>query len=249
MKILGIIPARYASTRFPGKPLFVIDGKSMIRRVYEQSKRCSSLSELVIATDDERIYRHVLEFGGNAIMTSENHKSGTERCNEAADKLQTDNISYDVIINIQGDEPYINPEQISDLANCFENKSVAIATLVKRIQYTEQLNNPNVVKVIFDRNMKAICFSRSVLPYVRGKQENDWISSFPFFKHIGIYGYTRTILREITKLGESPIERAESLEQMRWIENGYSIHVRETEYESIAIDAPEDLLLITNKDK
>lgn len=246
MKIIGIIPARYASTRFPGKPLVVIDGKSMIQRVYEQASRCTELDELVIATDDERIEKHVHVFGGRVMMTSPHHKSGTERCNEVIQHLRG-SARYDVAINIQGDEPFLEPAQVSQLIGCFRLPGVTIATLVKKIVKTEELLNPNVVKVIFDRNDKAIYFSRQALPFLRGREQPQWLKSQSYYKHIGIYGYTTPVLGEITRLERSALEKAESLEQLRWIENGYSIHIRETEIENIAIDSPADLLKITNR--
>jgi 3-deoxy-manno-octulosonate cytidylyltransferase (CMP-KDO synthetase) len=247
MKILGIIPARYASSRFPGKPLVMIDGKSMVQRVYEQALKCRELSSVVIATDNEIIEKHIETFHGNVIMTSVHHQSGTERCQEVLEKLGNDpDYNFDVVINIQGDEPFIDPGQISELANTFRNPEVGLATLVKRIKSPEELTNPNVVKVIFDNNFRAIYFSRSALPYFRGKETSEWLDNCDYFKHIGIYGYRPEMLRVIVKLAASPLETAESLEQLRWIENGYTVHVRETEFESLAIDTPADLLKITN---
>jgi 3-deoxy-manno-octulosonate cytidylyltransferase (CMP-KDO synthetase) len=237
MNILGIIPARYASTRFPGKPLVDIAGKSMIQRVYEQAKKCPSLTEVIVATDDERIFGHVTNFGGVAVMTSPDHQSGTDRCAEVA--LQ--HPQYDVIINIQGDEPYIDPEQITKLAACFTSADVQLATLIKKIQTTEELNNPNSPKVLINKYAEAIYFSRSPLPYLRGYEPAEWLKHYTYFKHIGIYGYRKDILQMVTKLPVSPLERAESLEQLRWIENGYRIKVAETELETFAVDVPSDL--------
>jgi 3-deoxy-manno-octulosonate cytidylyltransferase (CMP-KDO synthetase) len=238
MKILGIIPARYASSRFPGKPLVDIAGKSMIQRVYEQAKKCTHLAEVIIATDDERILNHVIAFGGLAVMTSINHQSGTDRCAEVA----LAHPQYDIIINIQGDEPYIDPEQISKLAGCFNAPDVQIATLVKGIKSEQELHNPNSPKVVVNKLAEAVYFSRSALPHIRGEEPQNWLEFYPYFKHIGIYGYRADILQQITKLPISPLEKAESLEQLRWIENGYRIKVAETELETYAIDAPEDLL-------
>jgi 3-deoxy-manno-octulosonate cytidylyltransferase (CMP-KDO synthetase) len=247
MKILGIIPARYASSRFPGKPLVMIDGKSMIQRVYEQTLKCRELSSVIIATDSEIIEKHIRSFKGNVVMTSVHHKSGTERCLEVLEKFKVDqNDSFDVIVNIQGDEPFFDPHQISELIHCFGNEDVQIATLVKAIKSNEELSNPNVVKVIFDKNFKAIYFSRFSIPFYRGKNTEEWLKERAYFKHIGIYAYRSSALMEIAKLSVSPLEKAESLEQLRWIENGYPIHVRETEFESFAIDSPADLLKITN---
>src|ERR1700761_8588803 len=238
MNILGIIPARYLSTRFPGKPLVDIAGKSMIQRVYEQAKKCTRLSEVIVATDDDRIYNHVTGFGGVAIMTNTNHQSGTDRCAEVARAHQ----QYQVIINIQGDEPYIDPEQIARLAACFSTADVQIATLVKRVQTPQELHNPNSPKVIINKLDEAVYFSRSAVPHIRGEEPQNWLEFYPFFKHIGIYGYRADILQQITKLPVSALEKAESLEQLRWIENGYKIKVAETELETYAIDTPEDLI-------
>lgn len=237
MQILGIIPARYASTRFPGKPLVDIAGKSMIQRVYEQAKKCAGLSEVIVATDDERISNNVAEFGGMAAMTSANHQSGTDRCAEVALKYP----QYDVIINIQGDEPFIDPEQISKLISCFKSQDTQIATLIKKIKNKQELFNPNSPKVLVNMRSEAIYFSRSPLPYIRGQEQQNWLQHFTYFKHIGIYGYRADILQNITKLPPSALEKAESLEQLRWIENGYRIKVAETELETYAVDMPEDL--------
>lgn len=237
MKILGIIPARYASTRFPGKPLADIAGKSMIQRVYEQAKKCPDLSEVIVATDDKRIFDHVVGFHGLVVITSADHQSGTDRCAEVA----LSHPEYDVIINIQGDEPYIEPEQISQLARCFNDPDTQIATLVKKIQNEQELFNSNAPKVVVNNHAEAIYFSRSPLPYIRGQEEKSWLQQYPYFKHIGIYGYRSDILQQITKLPVSPLEKAESLEQLRWIENGYPIKVAETDFETFAVDTPEDL--------
>ena len=237
MNILGIIPARYASTRFPGKPLVDIAGKSMIQRVYEQAKKCIDLAEVIVATDDGRIYDHVVNFGGLAIITSADHQSGTDRCAEVA-LLRP---QYDVIINIQGDEPYIDPEQVSKLAACFNDADTQIATLIKKVQNEQELFNPSSPKVIVNKLSEAIYFSRSPLPHIRGHEQKDWLNYFTYFKHIGIYGYRADVLQQITKLPVSSLEKAESLEQLRWIENGYRIKVSETELETYAVDTPEDL--------
>ncbi|MDB5007375.1 MAG: kpsU [Mucilaginibacter sp.] len=238
MNILGIIPARFASTRFPGKPLVDIAGKSMIQRVYEQAKKCVHLSEVIVATDDTRIYDHVLKFGGEVIMTSPDHQSGTDRCAEVA--LQ--HPQYNVIINIQGDEPYIDPEQIGKLATCFNNADTQIATLIKKVQNEQELFNINSPKVVINKLSEAVYFSRSPLPHIRGQEQQKWLNYYTYFKHIGIYGYRADILQQITKLPVSSLEKAESLEQLRWIENGYRIKVAETELETYAIDTPEDLI-------
>jgi 3-deoxy-manno-octulosonate cytidylyltransferase (CMP-KDO synthetase) len=243
MKILGIIPARYASTRFPGKPLVDIAGKSMIQRVYEQAKKCNRLSEVIVATDDDRIFAHVAGFGGVAVMTATDHQSGTDRCAEVAQKHP----EYEVVINIQGDEPYIDPEQITKLISCFNDANTQIATLVKKVLTDHELHNTNSPKVIINKHSEAIYFSRSPLPHIRGQEPQHWLQHFTYFKHIGIYGYRTDILNQITKLPVSSLEKAESLEQLRWIENGYKIKVAETELETYAIDTPEDLEKINSK--
>ncbi len=237
MNILGIIPARFASTRFPGKPLIDIAGKSMIQRVYEQSKKCVHLAEVIVATDDERIYKHVHDFGGRAIITSPHHQSGTDRCAEVA--LQ--HPQYDVVINIQGDEPFIDPEQINKLVFCFNDAGTQIATLVKKIQTNQELFNANSPKVVINKLSEAVYFSRSPLPHIRGQEPENWLNYYTYFKHIGIYGYRADVLQQITKLPVSSLEKAESLEQLRWIENGYRVKVAETELETLAVDTPEDL--------
>jgi 3-deoxy-manno-octulosonate cytidylyltransferase (CMP-KDO synthetase) len=240
MNILGIIPARYASSRFPGKPLVDIAGKSMIQRVYEQAAKCADLTDVMVATDDDRIFNHVTQFGGKAIMTGDHHQSGTDRCAEVA-SIHTD---YDVIINIQGDEPYIEPEQISKLAACFAAPDVQIATLIKRIKSEQELHNPNSPKVVVNKLNEAIYFSRSALPHIRGEQPENWLEFYTYYKHIGIYAYRADVLQQITKLEVSALEKAEALEQLRWIENGYRIKVAETEFETYAVDTPADLELL-----
>lgn len=240
MKVLGIIPARYASSRFPGKPLVDIAGKSMIQRVYEQAKKCADLTEVIVATDDDRIYNHVLAFGGVAVMTADYHQSGTDRCAEVA----LAHPQYDVVINIQGDEPYIDPEQISKLAGCFNTADVQLATLIKRIKTEQELHNTNSPKVVVNKLDEAVYFSRSALPHVRGEKPENWLEFFTYYKHIGIYGYRADVLQQITKLPVSSLEKAESLEQLRWIENGYRIKVAETDLETYAIDTPQDLELL-----
>lgn len=240
MNILGIIPARYASSRFPGKPLVEIAGKSMIQRVYEQAAKCVDLTDVMVATDDDRIFDHVIQFGGKAVMTGDHHQSGTDRCAEVA-AIHTD---YDVIINIQGDEPYIDPAQISKLAACFAAPDVQIATLIKRIKSEQELHNPNSPKVVVNKLNEAIYFSRSALPHIRGEEPQNWLEFYTYYKHIGIYAYRADVLQQITKLEISTLEKAEALEQLRWIENGYRIKVAETEFETYAVDTPADLELL-----
>ena len=247
MKILGIIPARYDSTRFPGKPLVVIDGKTMIRRVYEQALACPELDQVIIATDHEVIESHVMQFGGKVMMTGRHHKSGTERCSEVVSELNRQGREFDAVINIQGDEPFIDPRQISQVCECFSDPSVNIATLVKRIMNREALDDPNVVKVVFDSAFRALYFSRSPIPFTRGTGKEEWITRTSYFRHIGLYGYRTGVLQEIVKLLPSALEEAESLEQLRWLGQGFTVHVKETEFESVSIDTPADLLKITNR--
>jgi 3-deoxy-manno-octulosonate cytidylyltransferase (CMP-KDO synthetase) len=236
INILGIIPARYGSTRFPGKPLIDIGGKSMLQRVYEQSLKSESLKKVIVATDDERIVEHVKSFGGDVCLTSSAHQSGTDRCNEV---LQKEKGHFDVVINIQGDEPFIDPAQIDLLASCFNEPSTEIATLIKKLEHEEDIRNPNIVKAIFTVDEKAIYFSRSPIPYRRNPQ-----AEINYFKHIGIYGYRVDVLKEISKLNVGNLESAESLEQLRWIENGYCIKVKQTTLETLSIDTPDDLKLV-----
>jgi 3-deoxy-manno-octulosonate cytidylyltransferase (CMP-KDO synthetase) len=239
VKFIGIIPARFASTRFPGKPLIDIGGKSMIQRVYEQTSKV--LSEVFVATDDFKIRTTVEEFGGKVIMTDPRHNSGTDRVAEAADIICSNGIECDVVINIQGDEPFIHESQIETLIDCFKDSNTQIATLIKKIKNKEELFNPNIPKVVKNINQEALYFSRSPIPYVRGAEKDDWVEEFDFYKHIGIYAYKKDILKEITKLPQSKLEIIESLEQLRWIENGYSIKTGITEIETVSIDTPEDL--------
>lgn len=236
MKFIAIIPARYASTRFPGKPLAMLGGKPVIQRVYEQA--VAVLGEAYVATDDERIRQAVEAFGGQAVMTRADHKSGTDRIEEAAEKIGT---TADVIINVQGDEPFIQRSQIETLCRQFEDPQTQIATLGKRFESMEATENPNSPKIVCDTKGFALYFSRSVIPFVRGTERSEWLGHFPFLKHLGIYAYRREVLRDITKLPQSPLEIAESLEQLRWLQNGYRIRVGETNVETVGIDTPEDL--------
>jgi 3-deoxy-manno-octulosonate cytidylyltransferase (CMP-KDO synthetase) len=235
MKVLGIIPARYASTRFPGKPLIEIGGKTMIERVYTQCIK-SGLTEVVVATDDARILNHVNTFG-KAVMTADHHQSGTDRCNEIAEKLHEE---FDYVVNIQGDEPFIDPNQINLLLAMLDMET-QIATLIKKIENPEHLFNANVVKVVKGLKDQALYFSRSPIPHVRGKEEKDWLTNQTFYKHIGMYAYRIDILKVLANLSPSTLEKSESLEQLRWLENGYSIRTAETEQETLGIDTPDDL--------
>lgn len=239
MRFVGIIPARFASTRFPGKPLVDIGGKSMIQRVYEQVSKV--LADVYVATDDQRIFDAVLAFGGRAIMTSNQHKSGTDRCYEAYSKLSG---NFDVVINVQGDEPFIQPEQIETLKDCFKSTETEIATLAKRFTEKdgfEALNNPNSPKLVVNKSDEAMYFSRSIIPFRRGAETVDWISLNTYLKHVGIYAYRADVLRQLTELEQSPLEISESLEQLRWLENGFRIKVGYTDVETVGIDTLEDL--------
>jgi 3-deoxy-manno-octulosonate cytidylyltransferase (CMP-KDO synthetase) len=236
MKFMSIIPARYASTRFPGKPLAVLGGKTVIQRVYEQVS--SVLSDVYVATDDERIFKCVESFGGKAVMTRADHKSGTDRIQEAVEKIATE---ADVIINVQGDEPFIHPSQIKTLMALFDAPETQIGTLGKPFDNIEAVSNPNSPKIVTDNRGFALYFSRSIIPYIRGKQQDEWFGEYPFLKHLGIYAYRREVLKEVTQLPQSSLEKAESLEQLRWLQNGYRIRVGLTDIETVGIDTPEDL--------
>lgn len=242
MKSIGIIPSRYGSTRFPGKPLVIIKGKSMIQRVYEQVAKSNRISKIVVATDDEQIFNHVKKFNGEVMMTDINHTNGTSRCNEIISVLEKKDEFFDVVVNIQGDEPYINPKQIDSIINLFKNKNVQIGTLAKKINLFDELFDPNVVKLVLDNKNNALYFSRHSIPMIRGINEKDWLNNFSFFKHIGIYGYKSNILKEIANMPEGKLEHVEKLEQLRWLENGIPISVDITDFESIAIDTYDDLL-------
>lgn len=245
MKFIGIIPARYASTRFPGKPLANINGKTMIQRVYEQAKIV--LNDVYVATDDERIVNEIKKFGGNFVMTSENHQSGTDRIAEAIEKIKAETgKTFDVVINIQGDEPFIQPEQIKEIQSCFNNIDTDIATLVKKIEKSEEVFDINKPKVVFKNNMQAIYFSRSPIPFLRNEEKEKWHLQQDYYKHIGMYAYKVGVLKKLTQLPQSKLELAESLEQLRWIENNYKISVAITEFESFGVDTPEDLQKILN---
>lgn len=239
MKYIGIIPARYGSSRFPGKPLAMLGGRTVIERVYCQARKV--LEDVVVATDDERIYNEVKRFGGNAEMTSANHRSGTDRCWEAYRKH---GMKADVIINIQGDEPFVQPEQLTALMKCFDSPDTDIATLIKPydngVKY-EVIADPNCVKCVAAADGRALYFSRSVIPYLRGVEKDEWSSERKYYKHLGVYAYRAEVLAEITDMEQSPLEKAESLEQLRWIENGKVIRTAVTDIETVGIDTPEDL--------
>lgn len=243
MKIIGIIPARYDSSRFPGKPLLDIAGQTMIQRVYQQAKHAHSLSEVIVATDDQRIFDHVKSFAGNVMMTNKDHQSGTDRCAEIAANL----VGFDVAINIQGDEPFIDPQQIDLLASCFENTATQIATLIRRVESEDELFNENKPKVVLNRKAEAVYFSRQAVPFLRGVKPSEWLQHRPYYNHIGIYGYRIDVLQELTSLPLSDLESMESLEQLRWIDNGYTIQTAISTHTNDAIDTPEDLENILKK--
>ena len=238
MKFIGIIPARYQSSRFPGKPLAMINNKPMIQWVFENMTK--AVVEVWVATDDKRIFKAVENFGGKAVETLSTHQSGTDRCAEAA-RIIAETTNFDVVVNVQGDEPFIQPKQIELLKSCF-TADAEIATLTKRIESTEELFNPNRPKVVTDNQQNALYFSRSPIPFVRGSENENWLSKHTFWGHIGMYAYKSDVLQKISKLKHGDLEKAESLEQLRWLENGFKIKTAVTEHQSIGIDTPEDLL-------
>jgi len=235
--ILGVIPARYQSSRFPGKPLVQILGKSMIQRVYEQAKKSNALADVIVATDDERIFEHVLSFGGKAVYTKENHPSGTDRCFEA---FQKHNGNYDYVINIQGDEPFIDPSQIDLLANVC-NGATELATLMIPVDSHEVLFDNGEVKIVLNQYHEALYFSRMVIPFIKGKPENEWHLNHTYYRHVGMYAYRADVLKQVTELQPSSLENAESLEQLRWLENGLKIKCVSTNFDSHCVDTPEDI--------
>ena len=237
MKILGVIPARYDSSRFPGKCLVDIQGKSMVRRVYERSILSKSLDRVIVATDDQRIFDEIENNGGNAVMTSMNHRNGTERCREVLDKVEDE---YDYIINIQGDEPFINPEQIDILASCLDGDT-ELGTLARHETDMTVLDSPTEMKVVLNKNMEAMYFSRSVIPFVRDTKKTEWAQKHKFYLHVGIYAYRTDVLKQIVTLAPGELEMTELLEQLRWMENGFRIKVALTTHESFMIDTPADL--------
>ncbi len=235
-RFVGIIPARYASTRFPGKPLAILGGKTVIERVYTQV--ADALDDAYVATDDTRIFDTVTGFGGKAVMTRTDHKSGTDRIEEAVEKIGG---QWDVVVNVQGDEPFIQRSQIDTLCRCFDDEDTQIATLGKPFDSMEAVDNPNSPKIVTDLRGYALYFSRSVIPYVRGAEHDAWMGHYPYLKHLGIYAYRREVLEAVTQLPQSPLELAESLEQLRWLQHGYKIKVGTTDVETIGIDTPDDL--------
>lgn len=243
MKVIGIIPARYDSTRFPGKPLVDIAGMTMIQRVYNQVKHAASLNEVVVATDDQRIFDHVKSFAGNVVMTSKDHQSGTDRCAEVINNIS----GFDIAINIQGDEPFIDPQQIDLLVSCFQRPEVEIATLVRPINELADLENVNKPKVVLNQKNEALYFSRQPIPYMRGTDIEEWLSKETYYNHIGIYGFKVETLKDLAKLPISKLEKTESLEQLRWLDNGYRIQTAISNHINDAIDSPEDLQDILKK--
>lgn len=236
MKFIGIIPARYASTRFPGKPLALLGGKPVIQHVYE--KVAAVLEAAYVATDDERIYDVVKSFGGQVVMTRTDHKSGTDRIEEAIEKIGGE---WDVVVNVQGDEPFVAKSQLDTICHCFDDPTTQIATLGKPFESMEAVQNPNSPKIVVDNMGFAMYFSRSAIPYVRGKEKSSWLTHYPFLKHLGIYAYRKDVLRQVTQLPQSSLEIAESLEQLRWLQNGFKIKVGTTDVETVGIDTPQDL--------
>lgn len=236
MKFIGIIPARYASTRFPGKPLALLGGKPVIQHVYE--KVAAVLEAAYVATDDERIYDVVKSFGGQVVMTRTDHKSGTDRIEEAIEKIGGE---WDVVVNVQGDEPFVAKSQLDTICHCFDDPTTQIATLGKPFESMEAVQNPNSPKIVVDNMGFAMYFSRSVIPYLRGKEMSSWLTHYPFLKHLGIYAYRKDVLHQVTQLPQSSLEIAESLEQLRWLQNGFKIKVGTTDVETVGIDTPQDL--------
>jgi len=248
LRTLGVIPARYASSRFPGKPLAMIGGKTMIQRVYEQALKSQKLTKAIVATDDERIYNHVTEFGGIAMMTSASHPTGSSRIAEVIEKLSASGkCQYDVVLNIQGDEPFIDPAQIDLAISLFSDPSVQIGTLIMKINNNEDIFNPNIAKVVVDSFGNATCFSRSPIPFLRGKTQDEWHIHNPYYRHIGLYAFGTDCLKTILALPASPNEIAESLEQLTWLYYGFKIRTALTDIDTIGVDVPEDLLRIANK--
>ncbi len=236
MKVLGIIPARYASSRFPGKPLIDLKGKTMIQRVYEGAKKSTRITEVIVATDDQRIYDEVVRFGGKAMMTNENHPSGTDRCAEVAANFP----KMDVVINIQGDEPLVDFRQLDQLIDAFENPKTDIATLGNLTLTHEDVENPNRIKVVVNAKNTALYFSRSAIPNSYHSKGNP-LENYPYMRHIGLYAYRSSVLKELTKLEPTSLEKIESLEQLRWLYYGYTIQMVETSIETPNIDVPEDV--------
>lgn len=244
MRTLIVIPARYASTRFPGKPLAMLGGETVVSRVWHRAKEVSGVNDVVVATDDERIYNHVVGFGGGegaAMMTATTHQSGTDRCGEVMRHFEEQHKYYDVVVNIQGDEPFVEPGQIEPLVKCFEQPDVQIATLVTRFTSVDEMLSPNNVKVVCTKAGNAMYFSRQAIPYCRGVEVGEWLDHSVYYKHVGIYAFRSNVLAELCRLEQSPLEQSEKLEQLRWLYNGYAIRALETDHSNVGIDTPEDL--------
>ena len=241
MKVLAVIPARYASTRFPGKPLALLGGKPVIAWVWECVASLTTLNKAVIATDDGRIAKAVTAFGGKAMLTNSSHHSGTDRCGEVLERLRAAGEEYDVVVNVQGDEPFVKPRQLESLIACFDNSDTQIATLMTTIHESEELLSPNNVKVVCDQEDRALYFSRQPIPYLRGVAPEEWLQNHTYYKHVGIYAFKASVLKELVALPQSALELSENLEQLRWLENGYSIKVCRTKVGNMGIDTPEDL--------
>jgi len=240
MNSLAIIPSRYASTRLPGKPLILIDGKTMIRRVWEQVS--IAVSNVVVATDDKRIKKEVESFGGRVVLTRTDHTSGTDRCKEALELFQKEHpVPLDVVMNIQGDEPFLNPEQIHQLLSVFSNREIQIATLVKRITNPEDISDTTEAKVVMNEDHFALYFSRAPIPYCRNCNTGEWLKQGPYYKHVGMYGFRPEMLKKLSAMKSSPLETTESLEQLRWLQAGLKVKVAETSYETFSVDEPGDL--------
>lgn len=244
MKVIAIIPARYGSTRLPGKPLKIIGGKPMIQRVYEQVQSSKSIDEVCVATDDKRIEDAVNGFGGKVVMTSEDHKTGTDRCIEVLEQYPAN--SFDLVLNVQGDEPFVQKDQLQGIVELLNNDEAQIASLKKQITEESELFNPNSVKVVTNTNNKALLFSRQAIPYARGLDLKDWLKEYSFYKHIGIYGFKAKVLLGIKNMPTGQLEKAESLEQLRWMENGLNIYLAETTFQSPSVDTAEDLISVEN---
>lgn len=241
-KVLIVIPARYASTRFPGKPLAILNGKPLIQWVWESVKRLDG-GDVIVATDDARICATVESFGGKAMMTSNQHRSGTDRCGEVLRNLEQQGQHYDIVINVQGDEPFTRYEQLQSLIDAFTNPAVQIVTLKTRIKSVEELTSKNNVKVVTTPKGEALYFSRQPIPFIRDKAIEGWLKEHEYYKHVGIYAFRAEVLRQVVQLEQTPLEKCESLEQLRWLENGYQLKIVETETANIGIDTPEDLAL------
>ena len=243
MRVLAIIPARYASTRFPGKPLATLGGESIISRVYNRVRSCRAIDDVIVATDDEDICDHVESFAeeGSVMLTFEDHHSGTDRCGEVLQRLENVGNEYDVVLNVQGDEPFIDPAQLKTLVSAFDNPDVQIATLATPIKDNDELLSPDNVKVVCGIGGRALYFSRQPLPHRRGIDMSHWTEEGEYYKHIGVYAFRPKVLNEICQLEPDPLEEAEKLEQLRWLAAGYNIQVIPTDHESIGIDTPDDL--------